>query len=181
MPIPVSLDDAKLHLRHAGEQLSAERQSEIQGFIDDAAAWAESYTGHILEAREVVEQVTGFNRLALRAWPIKPDAVAAVTYELSDGATIAVADVRVDTRVRPARLWLLSGSNWPVTGRCTNATITVRAGYEAGDQVPGNFRRTMLILIAAYDADREGGDLFAKAEATARALCDRANLRLRRV
>jgi hypothetical protein len=37
--------------------------------------------------------------------------------------------------------------------------------------VPGNFRRAMLVLIAAYDADREGGDILAKADVAATRMC----------
>jgi hypothetical protein len=53
----------------------------------------------------------------------------------------------------------------------------MRAGYEAGDAVPGNFRRAMLMLISAYDSDREGGEVFQKAEASARRLCGRLRAR----
>ena len=59
----------------------------------------------------------------------------------------------------------------------TITTVTVRAGYESPDDVPRDLRRAMLVLIGAYDADREGGDILAKAEASARRLCDRHRLR----
>jgi hypothetical protein len=56
------------------------------------------------------------------------------------------------------------------------STVTIRVGYESADEVPRDLRRAMLLLIAAYDADREGGDVFAKAEDAARRLCRRYRL-----
>lgn len=178
MPIPVSLDDAKLHLRHAGEDLSVERNAEIEGFIADAAAWVEGHTGHILEARDVTEEFGQRERLWLRAWPIKPSTVPEVVFYVDGaGSAMVLADARLNMRTRPARVDPLGRWPWSVYG--APVSVTVRAGYEPGDTVPGNIRRAMLILIAAYDADREGGDLFAKAERAACGLC--RNLRPRRV
>lgn len=180
MPIPVSLDDAKHHLRHAGEDLDVERQAEIEGFIADAVEWVEGYTGHILVAREVTEQFDGFSRLQLKAWPVKPEATVTMVYEGMAGETTAISGARIFTVRRPAMIIAAAGTRWP-SGVASTVSVALRAGYEPGDTVPGNIRRAMLILIAAYDGDREGGDLFVKAEETARSLCDRANLRLRRL
>ena len=71
------------------------------------------------------------------------------------------------------------GSRWPSVAAGTPVTVTYRAGYENGDEVPRNIRRAMLLLIGAYDEDHEGGDIFTKAEAAARRLC--GSLRARRL
>lgn len=179
MAVPVSLDDAKRQLRHAGETLNAERQAEIEGFIADAVAWVEDYTGHILVARDVAEQFGGLGRVHLRAWPIRADAIPSITYGDAIDAVVDVAAVWIDVSRRPARVALWIGHRWPSMARGIAITVTLRAGYEEGDVVPGNIRRAMLILIAAYDADREGGDVFASAEQAARRLC--RDLKMRRV
>jgi hypothetical protein len=166
MAIPVSLEDAKRQLRHYDEDLSVERQTEIEGFIADAAAWVERYTGHILVARDVTEQFRVPARtVQLKAWPISPDAAVSASYVPTGGVETEIAGIRLDISRRPARVTGLAG--WPLRSVDELLTITVRAGYEDDADPPKDFRRAMLVLIAAYDADREGGDLFAKAERAA--------------
>lgn len=174
MAIPVSLGDARRQLRMEVDDDS--RDDEIAGWIADAAGWVEDYTGHILEAREVTEQFRAPARtIGLRSWPIKFQTFATVTYA---GGTV-VPDILVDVSARPARVAMPFGRCWPLTRSDQVLTVTVRAGYEAADAVPRNIRRAMLLLISAYDEDREGGDIFAKAEAAARRLC--GSLRARRL
>lgn len=179
MAIPVSLDDAARHLRYEdGEELPPGRQADVEGFIADAAAWVEQYTGHILAAREVTEAFEGVESVHLRAWPIVSGTVPVVSY-VDGGVTVPVPGARLSARCRPARVYPGAGLRWPFHARRQAFTVTLRAGYEDGDPVPGNLRRAMLVLIAAYDADREGGEVFAKAEAVARRLC--RDFRLRRL
>jgi uncharacterized phiE125 gp8 family phage protein len=174
MTLPVNLYEAKEQLQ-LGDDYT--HDAEVDGFLQDAAAWVEKFTGHILEARQVTEQFLGFDRLQLRAWPILPGAALTVTYTDTAGSTIAVTGARVDVSRRPARVFPSLGSHWPVVMSGTQATVTVRAGYEDEADVPRNLRRAILVLVAAYDADREGGDILAKAETSARRLCDRYRLR----
>ena len=168
MAIPVSLADARRQLKM--EDNDASRDGELSTFIADAAAWIEQYTGHILVARDVIEQFTGFARLQLRAWPVKPGAAVVVAFTDAANANIVIAAPRLFVERRPARVLSALGTCWPPVAHGI-VTVTVRAGYEAGDSVPGNLRRAMLVLISAYDADREGGEVFAAAEKTARLLC----------
>lgn len=148
-------------------------------WVRDAAGWVERYTGHILVAREVTEQLVGFSAGALSAWPILPTAVPTVTYSGGAGGGVTVPGARLDLSRRPARVLPAYGSRWPTVPRATPVTVSVRAGYESVGQIPPNFHRAMLVLIAAYDADREGGEIFERAEKTARSLC--SSYRLRRL
>lgn len=175
MALPVDLMEAKKHLQLDSDAFGADY--EVAGMIEDAAAWVETYTGHILEARDVTETLSGFERMELRAWPIMPSTVVGIAYTDSTGAPIGIAAARLDVSSRPARVLPPFGSRWPIVPKGTIVTATFRAGYEKVDDVPRDFRRAMLILIAGYDSDREGGDLAAKSEATAARLCGRHRLR----
>lgn len=169
MAIPVTLEDAKRQLKI--ELDDASQDEEIAGFIADAASWVENYTGHILAARDVTEAFRGFKPVTLRAWPIAGDAEPGVAYVDSDGAPVVINGARLDVSTGRGRISPGSGCFWPFIDANQAFTVTVRAGYEDGDEVPGNMRRAMLMLIGAYDADREGGDAFTSAEKTARSLC----------
>jgi uncharacterized phiE125 gp8 family phage protein len=171
----VTLEDAKIQLRSDGE----EQDHEIHGFIADAVAWVENYTGHILTPRDVTEQFNGFGCVALRAWPVQRSAAVGVAYIGADGVPIAITGARLDASKRPARVLPPRGPFYPFRDTQQLFTVTVRAGWETSDQIPRDFRRAILILISAYDADREGGDIFQKAEAAARRLC--GSYRMRRL
>lgn len=170
MALPVTLYEAKAQLRLHDDVY--EFDAEVAGFLHDAAAWVEEYTGHILEQREVTETVNGFGALQLRAWPIAAGAAVAVSYQSAD-APVVVSGARIDVSRRPARLLPSPGTIWPRVAATTPVTITVTAGYADEEAVPRNLRRAMLVLIGAYDADREGGEILAQAEESARRLCSR--------
>ena len=175
MAIPVTIEDARRQIRLAEDDDS--QDADLRQFIDDAAAWVEDYTGHILVARDVTETFRGFGAVGLRAWPVKPGAVPGVAYVDADGAPVAIVGARLDISGRPARVLPPSGRFYSFRDAQQAFTVTIRAGYEDDDAVPGNFRRAMLILISAYDSDREGGKVFQDAEASARRLCGRRRSR----
>lgn len=169
MVLPVKIEDARAQLRVDG----LDQDREINDFIRDAAAWVEDYTGHVLEARDVTEHFSGFRPVLLRAWPVAPDAVPVVSYFGSNGLPVDVTGVRLSVSQRTARVSSSLGPFWPFIDSQQAFTVTVRAGYENPDDVPRSLCRAMLVLIGAYDADREGGDTLAKAENAARTLCRR--------
>jgi hypothetical protein len=163
----VTIEAARRQLRLEASDTS--RDEDLRDFIADAAAWVQSYTGHILSDGEIVEQHTGRGPVRLLAWPIFDDSTLTVTMTGTDGVEIPIP-ARLSYFRRPAEL-LPSAPGWPYWAVGRQFTVTVRAGYQNLDQVPRNFRRAMLILITAYDEDREGGALFQAAEAAARKLC----------
>ncbi|MEH3121085.1 MAG: phage head-tail connector protein [Sphingomonas phyllosphaerae] len=168
MATPVTLEDARRQLRMEADDTS--RDDDLKTFIADAAAWVENYTGQILDARDITETFRGLGPVALRAWPIKPDAVPAVAYIDVTNTPIALTGARLDLTRRPARV-LPPSQFWPFRDAQQLFTVTIRAGYEADEAAPGTIRRAMLVLIGAYDGDREGGDILAKAEDAARRIC----------
>lgn len=164
----VSLEDARRQLRLGSD---TSRDEELRGWIADAAGWIEDYTGHTLSLRDVSQTFTGFDAMALRAWPVAATAVPTVTYADQAGQSVVVPSARIDVSRRPVRAVPNIGTRWPSVSAGTTVTVTVAAGYASADDVPRNFRRAALLLIGAYDADREGGEIMQAAEQTARRLC----------
>lgn len=176
MPIPVTVDDAKRQLKIEIDDVT--QDDEIEGFINDAVAWIEKLTGHVLVAREVVATFDAFDGISFREWPIARTAVPTVSYEGSAGQAVPVAGARTVLSRRPVRIAAAIGGRWPLLPSGSAVTVTIRAGYEDADDVPPIFRRVILMLVAAYDIDREGGDIVRKSEDAAKALCDDYRIRL---
>lgn len=170
MALPITLEEAKRQLKVELDE--TDQDNEIEGFIRDAAAWVEDYTGLILEARQVVEHFSGFRAVALRAWPIDPTAVVSVTYADGNGSPVPVSAV-IDVTRRPATVSSAPDPFWPFVNAKQRFSVTVRAGFESPDDVPRALRRAMLVMITAFDVDREGGPIFSKAETAAKNLCRR--------
>lgn len=175
MALPVSIEEARRQLRLESDDAS--RDDELQGWIADAAGWVEGYTGHLLTEREVVEHVAGFKPVELSAWPIAAAAAPALAYIAGDGSPVGITGARLDISRRPARVFNGRGPFWSFRDAAQPFTVTITAGYAAVDDVPRDMKRAMLILITAYDEDREGGDLFLKAVKAAERLCGRFRLR----
>lgn len=155
---PVSLSDAKVHLRvdHADEDAL------ISACIKAAREQAETITGRTL--------ITTTLLLTLDAWP---DSVA---IELPRGpvqSVSAVAYVDVDGTVQtllgtayaldnagddsPHYLLPAYGTAWPAARDTANAvTVTYVAGYgAAGSSVPGPVRQWLLLALGEMYAHRE--------------------------
>lgn len=163
---PINIEEARAQIRMDGD---TSRDADLARYIRDAREWVENYTGQTLIAGDVEETFrTPGRTVALRAWPIAAGAIATVTYVDSDGVEQLV-DAHFNASRRPALVYPVGA--WPLNRSDQQLRVTVRAGYETADAIPGNMRRAMLLLIAAYDADREGGDLFEKTEIRAKSLC----------
>lgn len=175
MAYPVSLEEARRQIRLEADDES--RDEDLTGWIADAAGWVEGYTGQLLDQREVTEHVSGFKPVEIRAWPIDAAAVPGVAYIGADGSPVAITGARLDLTRRPARIFPATGLFWPFRDSAQAFTVTITAGYANADAIPRDMKRAMLVLIAAYDADREGGDLFQNAVRTAERLCSRFRLR----
>lgn len=161
MSEPITIQEAASHLRMD----AVANGGALARYTRDAREWVERYTGHLLVARDVTEAFRApRSTIELTAWPVFADTTIA-----ADADDVAVP-TRLDASRRPARVTPHSAS-WPFPSPHTQLRITVRAGYRTSEEIPGNMRRAMLVLIGAYDADREGGEIFAAAEMRAKSLC----------
>ncbi len=172
---PVTLAQAKQHLRITDDS----QDMIVAGYISAARDWVEKFTGVLLAEREVAEGLDGLlPGVALRAWPITRATPVRVSYRTAYGEDQLITDAVVASAVRPARLFPAARSHWPLVGGGGGAAYAiVTAGFPDPADVPSVLRQAMLILIGAYDADREGGDLLLKSEAAARRLCSQYRMR----
>jgi uncharacterized phiE125 gp8 family phage protein len=167
---PVTLAQAKLNARVE----STREDGLIAGWIITGRRWVENYTGHILVARDVTEQFTGFSRLQLHAWPIATDAVPTVSYSDAAGSSVTVAAIGASLLRRPAWVVPAAGSRWPSIGYRTSVTVKIRAGYASPADVPAEFKSAILLIVKGLYDDRR---LTPEIEASARLLCNEARRR----
>lgn len=152
---PVSVPEAKLHLRVDGDQ----EDQWIASVIAVAREHAETMLG-----RSLVEQTW---RLSLDRFPPgrvirlpRPplQAVTSVTYTAPDGSQHVLDEALydVDTASEPGRIVLRPGASWPETATKPGAVqIVYAAGYGAAANVPEVFKHAILLLVGHWYEHRE--------------------------
>jgi len=151
---PISLDEAKLHLR---AENGDEEEALISALITAAREAAEHQTG-----RALLEQTW---ELALDAFPCEiclphPPLIeiVSVTYidQAGEGQTLEPSAYVLDAHSEPARLIPAYGTCWPAT-RCQPGAVVVqfKAGYPDADAVPAGIKQWMLLQIGAMYENRE--------------------------
>lgn len=157
---PVSLQEAKLHLRVIADV------ADVAANPEDAAISA-----MIAAARQSAEHITG-RSLMPQTWELALDefesaiylpkpplvSVTSVKYLDGDGAlqTLDTASYFVDDYGVPAKLTPAYGESWPSTRRQANAvTIRYQAGYATAAAVPQEIKSWMLLKIGMLYANRE--------------------------
>ncbi len=152
---PVSLDEAKAHLRLSGDADNA--------FLTRAVQAAREYLEGICW-RAFINQTWDlvcdeFPEDTLELAKGRLSSVTSVTYVDTAGATqtLATTEYQVDTKREPGRIAPAYEKSWPSTRAQFNA-VTVRfvAGYGASpESVPAAIRQAILILVAAMYENRE--------------------------
>lgn len=176
MDEPITLSEAKQQLRIDGNADDAT----INRLIATAREWVEGVTGVLLAEREVTETLPAFGpRNALRSRPINGAEPIVVEYIDRTGGSQTITDARIVNGEQilasggPVLLHPAIGARWPCADGRYPVSVTFTAGINDADKIPAVLRQAVLLLITAYEADREGGDIVAKAEASARRLCRR--------
>jgi hypothetical protein len=86
--------------------------------------------------------------------------------------TIADAELRATTR--PAVIYPASGAHWPLASTLgSDIDVTFTAGFADPGDIPQVLKQAMLVMLTAFYEDREGGEMFAASEASAKKLCRR--------
>ncbi|APZ98064.1 hypothetical protein BWQ93_05905 [Sphingopyxis sp. QXT-31] len=175
MAEPISTAEGKKHLRvesTADDTLIADK-------IIAAREWVEDYTGLVLTRREVTEAIDSFSaQTRLRAWPVADEPIS-IVYRDFVGAEQTIADAVLRPQTRPARIYPALGAVWPNCRTISGpAAVTFTAGYATAADVPQALKQAMLVMLTAFYDDRPGGEMFAAAERSAKALCRRYKRRV---
>jgi uncharacterized phiE125 gp8 family phage protein len=160
--LPISLAEAKAHLRVEHSYEDALITSYIQGATD----YVDGYNGFL--GRALVDQTWQLtldefpdNEIKLPLAPVI--AVSALNYDAPDGnqQTLSPTLYTVDAESEPG--WILPAGDWPDTFDGINSVrIVFRAGYintgnsPVSGTIPGNIRAALLLYIGAlYDNRQE--------------------------
>lgn len=138
---PISLADAKAHLRVLHDEDDASISALIEAAVDDI----ESRTGRLFRSSTVVHTRNGFpdGPLVLPRPPVT--AVSSVAYIDTAGDAQTFADFVADLSAIPGTIQPAPGSAWPSTqDRSESVTVTYTAGHSA---VPSVARFACLLWL----------------------------------
>jgi uncharacterized phiE125 gp8 family phage protein len=157
--LPVSLDEAKAHLRiDFGDD-----DPYVMGLISAATAHLDGWSGILGRAlvtqtwRQSLPAFPGCGVIRLPLAPVQ--AVTEVTYRDGDGSE-QVLDAGVYSSVLVDALGpyvrRCSGCSWPATAPMDDAVaVTFTAGYGGPGEVPQAIRHAILLLMGHWYANRE--------------------------
>ena len=155
---PVSLDDAKGHLRVD----VADEDGLIAGLIESARQWVEAFTHRKLLTQTWDLKMDAFpcGEIVLPFPPVS--AVSSITYVDTSGTTqtwsasLYTTDLPSGPEAMPGRIVPVYGGYFPST-RCVPNAVTVRfvCGYADEAAVPMSIRQAMLLLVGHWFAHRE--------------------------
>jgi uncharacterized phiE125 gp8 family phage protein len=154
---PVSLEEAKLHVRADGDA----EDSLIEGIITSAREYCETYTRRALATQTVEAYLDAFPRTEYIELPRPPlqSVVSVVCKDIAGSETTLVEneDYLVDLESSIGSIVLPYGKNWPsVTSYPINPIkIRLTAGYSTGIPIPKMVKQAMLLLIGHWYANRE--------------------------
>jgi len=144
---PVTLEDAKLHLRvdHADEDTL------ISACIAAGREQAEAFTRRFIMPQTVELSLPAFpERISL---PLPFKSVVSVKHIDGDGVEQTLADVQAVNLGHDAYILPAYGSSWPATRNVPEAVkVRVIVGY---DEVPASIRAAILLLVGEMYANRE--------------------------
>jgi uncharacterized phiE125 gp8 family phage protein len=156
---PVSVSDAKVHLRVDGD----EDNLYVASLIAAARDWIESYLDRTLVKTQWTLKLDRFpiGDIELPRPPMLPLAVS-LTFTSESGAVSVLASnlYRVDSASTPGVVRPLREADWPAYMDDQNAiTITFWAGYgEDGRSVPAPIRHAILMLVGQWYERRAAAD-----------------------
>jgi uncharacterized phiE125 gp8 family phage protein len=146
---PVTLDDAKKHLRVFHD----DDDDYIGALISTARDHVERYCGARWAASDVVANCNEWCDLA---WlPITPvSAVASITYIDVDGASATVDASVYEFRADARAVVLKAGQRWPAKQLGSRITVTMAAGAE---EVPPAVKHAILLRVEDF-YERRGSE-----------------------
>lgn len=151
---PVSLAEAKLHLRIDG----TDDDANVTSLISRATDYAEKQTGRAMVSQQWRLILDGFPCRAIRV-PLPPlSSVESITYTDTDGATQTLdsADYLVNPFGLVGEVVPAYGKSWPATlAQPMSVKVEFTCGYEDAASVPAAIKAAILLTIGALDQNRE--------------------------
>lgn len=157
---PVSLDEAKLHLRVD----DAAEDNYVNGLLIAARTWCENYQNraYLTQAwRLTLDAFPRCGQSVIRVPRAPLRSVTNIQYVDTDGVTQtwASSNYLVDTQSEPGRIALAYGASWPST-RCQVGAVTVNysAGYGEAEDVPEQVKHAIKLVLGDWYNQREPKD-----------------------
>lgn len=149
----ITLAEAKLHLRVTG----ADDDVLIDSYLDAATSWAQKYQQRKYLPVVCVDYLDSWPlRIRPRWMPLI--SVTSIQYIDESGTlqTWSSDEYDVDAETEPGRIVPAYGYSWPsIRGDPNGIVITYVAGYDSADDVPGEIKTAILMLVAHWYANRE--------------------------
>lgn len=174
---PVSLTEAKLHLREDG----TEQDTLIEGLITAAREYVEGQIGRYLMTQTIRQLFDDFpasgNPIRLDVTPVQ--SVSSVNYLDTDGVStiLDTNDYRSDVVSEPARIEEHYDEAWPASRVVSNCVwVDVIAGYANAAAVPRGLKQAILLLVGHWFENREAvaiGTITSEVPLAAQALMNR--------
>lgn len=150
---PITLDDAKLHLRVE----VTDEDALIDGLIVAAREYVENFTHRALVTQTWDLKLDGFPCYSLELPKAPTASVTSISYVDTNGTTqtlssaLYTTDLPTGPHACAGRIVLAYQQYYPQTRDVVNA-VTVRfvAGYGTADDVPASIKAAMKILIATW-------------------------------
>lgn len=173
---PVSLEEAKLHLRVD----ASDEDDLITGLISAAREWCEQRCGVAFMQRTLLYTLPKFpadDYIELPMAVAGDFSLTSFMYWNADGVYGAVAAISyTDDVAQPIRLGLKPGSQWPSTyGRSDSVQITYQAGWANAADVPARAKQAIKLLVGHWYANREDvvtGTIATQVQTAAEALLE---------
>lgn len=153
---PVSLDEAKLHLRVD----STDEDVLIQSYIKAARIYAEKFQNRAFVTQTWDLWLDAFPSKDYLEIPLPPlQSITSIKYydTANTEATMTASDYFVDVKSDPGRVCLAYGKTWPSTTlRDYNGVdITFVTGYGVAELVPENVKSAIKLLVGHFYEHRE--------------------------
>jgi uncharacterized phiE125 gp8 family phage protein len=158
---PVTLDQARNHLRLDTFEDVHEDDDLVNNLITAARQWCEQYTGQALGEYEVTAVADDFpsGKIYLPLGPVL--SVASLFYYNTSGNAVEWAASNYDFDEFDDSLVLSPGKSYPTveSGRNNAVIVTYTAGYNEDNPMPKPIYQAMLLIIGHLYEHRESVDL----------------------
>ena len=183
---PVTLNEAKLHLRLDTSPISAHPDdSLITALIKTARRWCEGFQGRVYVTQSWDLYLDAFPDGDYIEIPMPPlQSIVSLSYKDSAGVTQTVSfvdpsgtvltetdDYRISSFRQPGRIYLRSEKSWPTTLDESDAVwISFVSGYGLAADVPDEVKTAILLKLSDLYENRGDQEAPARYEMAAEAL-----------